>query len=290
MMTLRHWRAVRNLVLLWLVVVTSAPTGLRAQSQPYPAIDELLPKVIERAKRSRKSPAGYDFTRVKTTTHYDSDHEVIKQEERVYRITEKNGKPKAELLSKNGEPPPVRSPKAESTEPKPRTRSPGGDRSHGNDSLLHQINDDMVKRFQFSITNREVLQGRSTWVIEVRPRKDLKISSTEEEVLARVAGKIWVDEEEHEVVQAHVSLQETLKIGWGGMLGALRELRFSVTRSRIAAGVWVNSDTDLWLHFRQLFSAKRIEVTEKVTNVTPTGLQIPIPEAKPAPPAPDEHR
>lgn len=257
------------------VVGWITPLSSHADGASYPAIDEVLPKVIERAKRSRKSPAGYDFTRIKTTRHYDSDHEVIKEDEKVYRISEKNGKPRAELLNKDGEPVPPRPSKGEANDAKLRSKAPAGERSHGGDSLLNQINDDMIKRFQFAITNREVLQGRPTLVIEVKPRKDLKATTTEEEVLARIAGRIWVDEEENEVVQAHLSLQETLKIGWGGMLGALRELRFSVERTRLQAGTWINSNTDLWLHFRQLFNAKRIEVSEKVTNVTPNRILIP---------------
>lgn len=232
-------------------------------------VDELLRKVIDRANLSRKAPPQYEFTRIKTTTQYDSDNEVETEEQRVYRVALKDGRLRSQLIKKNGDPLPPRPVKAEAAEPRPRAKSGGHDRRSPNDSLLSQINDDMVKRFIFTIVDRETIRGRPTLVIDVKPRKDLKARTTEEEVMARLVGKVWIDEAEHEVVQAHVNLQETLKIGWAGMLGALREFRFSVQRSRLDNGGWVNSKTDLWLNFRQLFSTKRISLSEVVTDVTP---------------------
>lgn len=237
-------------------------------------VDELLRKVIDRANTSRKAPPQYEFTRIKTTTHYDSDNEVETEEQRVYRVALKDGRLRSQLIKKNGEPPAPRPAKPDGAEPRPKPRSGAADRRNPNDSLLSQINDDMVKRFTFTIVDRETIQGRPTLVIDVKPRKDLKARTTEEEVMARMGGKVWIDEAEHEVVQAHVNLQETLKIGWAGMLGALREFRFSVQRSRMDNGGWVNSKTDLWLNFRQLFSTKRIALSEVVTDVTPLPASV----------------
>ena len=263
-----------------LLMAASVAVGLSMPARADESGETLIADVIRRARASRKAPATYEFTRTKTTLFYASEKEVSSEEKKVYRVTPINGKLRSKLVSVNDAPPPprpVRGNPSSGGEPKKTGRS---ERGVGADSILSQISDDAVGRFDYAVVAREVQAGRSTLVIQVKPKQGLKARTLEEEVMAQLAGKIWVDELEHEVVKVDIALQEAVKVGWGGMLGALREFRLAVERSRHATGEWINASSDVWIHFRQLFTSKRIRLKETVTDIRPLNSASPSVESK----------
>lgn len=253
-------------------ILGAAAFFVAAMAVPYRAQAEtgesLMKEVIRKARASRKAPPTYEFTRTKVSIFYKSENEIASEEKKVYRSAMVDGKFKTKLISVNGQPPPPRAPRPEPQDDKekPKIKS---ERNAAADSILSQISDEAVQRFDYTIIGHETHEGRGIMVIEVKPKKGLRTRTIEEDVLAELAGKVWVDQVDHEVFKADVALQNPVKIGWGGLLGALREFKISVARSRIANGDWVNASSEVWIHYRQLFTAKRIRLKETVTDIVP---------------------
>lgn len=246
-----------------LVAGMVAPCRVQAETG-----ESLITDVIRKARASRKAPPTYEFTRTKISIFYKSENEIASEEKKIYRSAMVNGKFRTKLVSVNGQPPPPKAPRPEPQEDKDKPKMKS-ERNAAADSILSQISDEAVQRFDYTIIGHETHEGRGTIVVEVKPKKGLRTRTIEEDVLSELAGKVWVDQLDHEVFKADVALQNPVKIGWGGLLGALREFRLSVSRSRIANGDWINASSDVWIYYRQLFTSKRIRLKETVTEVVP---------------------
>src|SRR5690606_7060438 len=59
-------------------------------------------------------------------------------------------------------------------------------------------------------------------------------------ILARLAGRVWIDAADFELARVEARLQRPLRF-WGGLVGSLDELDFDLTRVRLADGTWVNA-------------------------------------------------
>ena len=270
----------RCLCLLTIIII-SGFIGLTANAHAETA-ESLITDVIRKARAARKAPPTYEFTRTKVSTFYKSETEVASEEKKIYRSALVNGKFRSRLLSINDQPPPPRAPRPEPSDDKEKDKEKQSEKAKAKpernaaaDSILGQISDDAVHRFDYKILSHETHEGRGTFLIEVKPRKGLKTRTIEEEVMAELAGKVWVDQEEHEILKAELALQNSVRIGWGGILGALREFKLSVVRSRHPNGEWINASSEVWIHYRQLFTSKRIRLKETVSDVQPLPLPRP---------------
>jgi len=100
-------------------------------------------------------------------------------------------------------------------------------------------------------------------VLTFEPRAgELPVQGTQDRLLNRLAGKLWVDEEDADAVKVSVSLVETLSMGWFGILGSLSKCELTLERLRMPDGVWANARQTLELQVRKLASTKRFRMTE----------------------------
>lgn len=240
-----------------------------ARNATESSADELMQRVLKRARAARKAPPTFEFTRTKTTIHYNSSKEESSREERVYKAVWQNGRLRSRLNSVNGTAPAAKPETPAEAVSRSRQDPIAADRRGGGDSVLAQLKDETIQRFKFTHLGQETLSGRPALIVGIEPRKELKPSSIEEQVMAGVGGKIWVDEADEEIVKVDVGLERTVKIGLGGVLGALREMKLDLDRQRRPDGHWINARTEVWLHFRQLFFAKRIRHIETVGELKP---------------------
>ncbi|HKX63553.1 MAG TPA: hypothetical protein VJS65_16975 [Verrucomicrobiae bacterium] len=241
------------------VAFAAVPAPVSAEGD----VKDILARVVERAGARRQAAGRYEFTRTKATTFYKSTTEVESHDEKIYRATVDGKRTRARLISWNGR---AITNRAEAARASGNARA-RGDRTSGGDSVLKQLNDDVLKRFDFALEGKETVGGRLAWIVSVRARPGAPLRTIEDEVMARMAGKVWVDTTEYEVAKVEMRLLRSVKIGWGGMLGALRDFQMLVERTRIAEIGWVNARTDLRIDFRALLQSKRIRFNETITNV-----------------------
>jgi hypothetical protein len=96
---------------------------------------------------------------------------------------------------------------------------------------------DIIGRYQFRAVAREDLEGRPAIVLdfEAQPgKRDLKGDN----ILRRLAGRLWVDEAERVVARAEIHATGSIKVAWGlgASIGAAEVLTEFV---KVEDGVWL---------------------------------------------------
>jgi hypothetical protein len=262
---LSGWALQRALLLVWLAIPALAQPG-----QAEITVEELLTKVAERAKEQNGKPPRREFIRTKTTVELDKKHKVKEREELTYRMVIVNGELYPRLILKNGR----------ALSPKEHAKEEGKEAAFRNDqgkdaesdegnTVLLRLNEETARRFDYTITGTELVNGRTAYVVTVVPKPDLPAKSIEEQVMAQMSGRLWIDEAEYEVARFEVHLMKPVQFGVVGVLGALHELDFSVFRSRQLEGDWENSLVKAWLQFRIFLETRRFQYEERISELPP---------------------
>jgi hypothetical protein len=238
-----------------------------APASDSPTAEEILARVAERARQIKGQPPRYEFTRTKTTLEFDKKQEVQSREEQTYRMVVIGGELYPRLIAKDGKPLSVERLNKQREEESKLKQKQRGHAAEG-DSILALLEERFAKRFAYEVTGHDTLNGRSAYVVSVSPKKGLPAKEVLEKVLARMAGRLWIDVEAAEVIQAEFGLTKPVKIGLG-VLGSVEGVQFHVRRDRLDDGSWINSKARLWLQFRILLDRKRIQYEESITDVAP---------------------
>jgi len=89
-------------------------------------------------------------------------------------------------------------------------------------------------------------------------------------LLNRISGSVWVDAEEYEIARAEVYLGSEVNL-LGGVIGSLKKLAFTMTRSRIAEGLWFDTFSSGDFEGRKLLDSTRIRTRSQASNFRPLG-------------------
>ena len=129
------------------------------------------------------------------------------------------------------------------------------------------IDEALVSRFVFQIEGRENLHDRATIILSFHPKPNTGRDKTVgDKVLARLAGTLWVDEQEWEIAQLKLGLTADLSLGWFGMIGSIKQFDLAIERARLPDGVWVDTRQTLELGGRKVLSTMHVRSTEESTN------------------------
>ena len=114
-------------------------------------------------------------------------------------------------------------------------------------------------------------------MLSFAPKPGAAEKKIDDRVLNRLAGKLWIDEQEFELAKIEFHLTEKLSIGWGGVLASLQTFAFTLTRIRLADGVWFNQLFSGDIEGRKLLGALRLRIHDRASEFKelPAGL-IPI--------------
>ena len=81
----------------------------------------------------------------------------------------------------------------------------------------------------------------------------------------RVSGALWIDAEEFELARADVQLRSEVNL-LGGVIGTLKKLAYTMTRTRLADGVWLKTSSSGDFEGRKLVDAMRIKTKSRSTD------------------------
>jgi hypothetical protein len=129
------------------------------------------------------------------------------------------------------------------------------------------LNEKLVERYDFKVEKREQVDNRPVIVMSFCPKKPHpQEQNAEDKVLNRLAGKVWVDEADAEVIRVRVGLTEDLSLGWFGMIGSIRRCDVEIERQRLPEGLWVAKTFAVSLAGRKVFSLMRYHSLEESYN------------------------
>jgi hypothetical protein len=207
-----------------------------APLQPLPSAEEVVQKLVQRAEKARSgehanSELYYLCTKKTVTEEMDTRGQVTDREVKVReRKRPSSGAMDArKWTAENGV----------------------------------SLDAELLRRYEFTVEKREVLNGRPTLVLTFSPRNPpAPVRKLQDYLLNRTKGTVWVDEAEYELAKAEIALGEPVSFG---ILGAVHAFSFSFQRGRADDGSWLNLWTDTTVKARKFLrpvrTRKRVDWT-----------------------------
>jgi hypothetical protein len=208
---------------IWLVLALACVwcrvASLQA-AEPLPSADEVLRELVRRSQAQGASESQkncYLCTKQTVTEEWDSSGRVA---HRKVKVGESHIEPKAvkdanKWGSQNGV----------------------------------SLNEDLLRRYRFTVSRREMLNGRPTLVLTFVPTTPpAPVQRLQDRLLNRAMGTLWIDEQDSELVRANLCLCESVSFG---ILGAVDALNFSFERLHAPDGSWLMKWTDTFFKGRK---------------------------------------
>jgi len=248
------------------------PSLLHAQS--LPTADDLIRKAVARAQdcQERCGRTGYTYTKVSVIEELDSAGKVKERKEKVYQVSLQDGASSVRLIEVNGRP-------AQGAELKKQNENDGsfrqllGESKNGKGSNRDNfLTPELVARYDFKLLRQTHANARAAHDIACQPKHpEPPVQRVSDRLLNRISGTIWLDAEEFEVAKAQLQLGSEVDF-LGGVLGSLKKLAFTVTRTRVADGLWLNSVLSGDFEGRKLLDSMRIKMNSRTSNFKPLSI------------------
>lgn len=238
----------------------AGPTGVK----PLPAMDFLLQQVVARAVNKEDQndnlfDMNYQYIRTRTWEYRNSRGELKSHEEKssVENKPQRSAARAARLAAGNK---PAPSSPVVKDEPVSETHS----NIRGKALKVKEFSiPELVKRFQFTLVGREMLNGRPTLVADFKPVSDhLPVNSLADKFINKAAGRVWVDEEDYAIAQGRVYLTQPVNV-LGGIIGAVWKFTYDFTRARTPEGYWFARSLDWHFEGREVVINRIVDYHER---------------------------
>ncbi len=244
--------------------------ALRAET-PLSA-EDVIQKAVDHAQRAEASSGpAYSYTKLSVTEELDAAGKVKERKEKVYQVIFQEGTTRLKLLAVNGHAPAETDLKQQrENENNARQLSPS--KSKRKERRENLLTPEIVARFAFNLVEKTEMNGRETYRIAFQPRKPEQAAhGVVDRLLNRISGMLWIDAQEFEIARADIQLGSEVNLV-GGLVGTLRKLAYTVTRTRIADGVWFDTSSSGDFEGRKLIDSLRIKTKSQATNFRAIGL------------------
>lgn len=247
-----------------LLLALAVPGGVLAGDAPaLPTAEELVRKIIERAKNheARQAAVAFHYTQHRVIEKFDERGAVKEHEDRRYEVNPLAGASYTALVEKNGRPL-AGSDLADEQEKRRKFIDRQTGRSQGKaDEERVPLDAELFARYRGEVVGREMVGGRPALVMEFAPKsRDLAIRRRPDYLLNRLAGKVWVDEQDSDIVKVEARLTERTRVFWG-LLGVIEKADLYFEQTRVSEGVYLPAHLSFFWDGRKLFTPTREKVT-----------------------------
>jgi hypothetical protein len=255
-----QWR--QGMVLL----ACSAAFSAAYSAEVLPSASNLLQRVVERAQLVAQAPQTnhYTYNKRSLVEELGEKERVTKSTEKLYTVMLIGGLPFPRLVKVQGrELTPKELEKQNQRETAFREKVTRVDFKKKAAKKEGLATPDLIERFDFKVTKRELLEGRATLVVTFAAKANAPEKTMEDKIYKHVSGTLWVDEAEAEVRKLDANVRGPVSLGWFGAVGSLHKFHAIFERSRMPDGVWVNQRSMFSIAARQLWQALRLRTTEE---------------------------
>src|SRR5215471_9695766 len=232
-----------------------------------PTTDEIVEKAVARAEAAQEASAQRDYTYTKVTVleELDSTGKVKERKEKVYQVLFQGGSTHLKLVQVDGHDPSQGDLKkmADNDATVQKVLADSKNKAAPRDNFLTR---DLVARFDFKLVGLDSVNGRDAYQVAFEPKNpELPVQHFVDRLLNRLSGTLWIDAQEFEVARADVSLKSEVKL-LGGLVASLKKAAYTMTRTRVAEGVWVNTASHGDFQGRKLMDDMRIKLKSHASN------------------------
>jgi hypothetical protein len=108
---------------------------------------------------------------------------------------------------------------------------------------------EILDAYTFTLVGTEVLNGRTTWVIDGTPRPGFEGKRRESKMLPKIKPRFWIDQQDYSWAQLRAEFTDTVSIGW--VVARLHKgSQFEVQQVRVNDEVWLPQRIDVKLDAR----------------------------------------
>jgi hypothetical protein len=267
------------------LVFSCACRVLAGDTAPLPRADEVVRKIIEHAKARelRHAASAFRYSQHRVIEKFDEKGAVKEHEDRRYEVQPLDGGSYTAWVEKNGRP--LAGADLEEEQEKRRKfveRQKARNLGKGDDERV-PLDADLFSRYLGEVVGREVINGRAAIVMKFAPKsRDLPIRRRQDYLLNHLAGKVWVDEQDYDIVKAEARLTERTHVFWG-ILGNIENADLYFEQMRTGDGVYLPQHLSFFFDGRKLFTSIREKITAEWSGYRPDAAAAspPLP-AKPA--------
>jgi len=239
---------------------------------------EIMQKVRQRAKwTEEKNPqADYTYNQLSRREKLDGNGAVKEKEEKLFEVFYIEDLMFRRLVKRNGQPLSAEEVKREQQRERDfRQQVPERKRRKAQGPQQDEValNEDLIGRYSYDLVGQETINGRSSYVLTYRPRSNaLPLRRRIDRLLNKVAGKVWVDTQDYEIVRLEIHLAGKATM-WGGLLASVRKLEGEFEQTRTDEGVWLPLRIQGSLDARVLFTNYRLTQNDRWSDFRKVGNQ-----------------
>ena len=239
---------------------------------------EIMQQVVQRVKwaEEKNSQADYTYNQLSRREKLDGNGAVKEKEEKLFEVFYIEGLMYRRLVKRNGQPLSAEEVKREQQRERDfRQQVPERKRRKAQGPQQDEValNEDLIGRYSYDLVGQETINGRSSYVVTYRPRSDdLPLRRRIDRLLNKVAGQVWVDSQDYEIVRLEIHLAGKVTM-WGGLLATARKLEGEFEQTRTDEGVWFPLRSQGSLDARVLFTNYRLTQNDRWSDFRKVGNQ-----------------
>ena len=249
-----------------LLASASRSIAIPVSEPPLPTLQEIFPRAVERARREQENDrafeAQFSFVKSKVTEYRNGKGEIKKREAKI-----STNNPALKPLAATPATPPAAAPSPVSKKATAVSDTRSNVRGKAFEKDDFEVNNDLVKRYEFTLVGRELVNGRPALVVDFVPAKGkLPERNLKDKFLNKAAGRVWLDEEDLAIAKAALRLTERVNVV-GGLVGAVWRFSFGLERERTEDGIWFAREANWHLEGREVFLQRTVDYHEERTDV-----------------------
>jgi hypothetical protein len=216
------------------------------------------------AQRQREDAVSrYAYDAAERREEMDREGRVRRRETRAFEVFHVRGRPVRRLVARDSRP---LGPKEAAREERRARELAESLRSGRAARELPGVRiSRILERYDFTSAGREEVDGRCAWALDFEARPgDARLEG--DHLLRRLAGRVWIDEEDRAVARVEVRNTAGLRFALG--LGAsVRSLSFRAEFRRLEEGAWLPRSVEAVVAGRKLlFRSFRVRTTTTYSN------------------------
>jgi len=246
----------------WFFLILCACVLSRTNFSTTLTADQVVEKFVaaseDEALTAKRNSFGY--RRASQVDYLDAQGKSRHKVERIYQIKPVNGEVVTKLLMVNGKPP---------TE-KPDSKRTAA-RQTGEKSRTLHFNKELMDRFQYTLAEETVIDGRPLHVLRFSPKPDADADGFFNKLINAMHGTLWIDQEDFQLMKADIHLGQKISF-FGGLAGAIEKLDLTLVQKRLEAGVWLPQLTLIDFSGRKLLSDMKFRCLENCFEFEKTSM------------------
>jgi hypothetical protein len=208
---------------------------------------------------------GFSYTKATVTEELDASGNVKDRKEKLYQVVFQDGSTHLKLLEVNGHTPKEADLKKISDNDS-NVRKILGDSKSKKPTRDNFLTPELVARFDFTLIGHETINGRDAYQVSFQPKDpEPPTHRILDKLLNRLSGTLWIDAQEFEVARADVQLKSEVNL-LGGALASLKKLAYTMTRTRVADGIWFSTSSSGDFQGRKLIDDMRVRTKSQASN------------------------